>query len=97
MEILTGRKTRLILFVAALAFLLVFATTAGHVWHHHTSAESAANCPFCHLGHQTPQPTANAQVVTTFLTVGSTSCFEKLANFSSPYFPHFSSRAPPAA
>ncbi len=34
------------------AGIFLFAMTAGGVWHHHTSAESQAACPICHLTHQ---------------------------------------------
>lgn len=35
----------------ALVALLVVATTAGMVWHHHANSNDT-NCPICHLNHQ---------------------------------------------
>ena len=37
----------------ALVLLLVFATGVVSDWNHHSPSDDA-NCPYCHLGHQTP-------------------------------------------
>ncbi len=55
MSILRNVKTRRIIFAVFLAVLLVTATTAGSVWHHHNSVTAGSSCPICHLSHQTAQ------------------------------------------
>ena len=55
MSILRNVKTRRIIFALFLAVLLVTATTAGSVWHHHNSIAASSSCPICHLSHQTAQ------------------------------------------
>jgi len=37
----------------ALVMLLVFATGVVSDWNHHSPSDDV-NCPYCHLGHQTP-------------------------------------------
>jgi hypothetical protein len=37
----------------ALVLLLIFATGVVSDWNHHSPSDDA-NCPYCHLGHQTP-------------------------------------------
>lgn len=48
------QPVRLAVTAMAVLMLLVFATTLGSVWHHHTTS-SEATCPICHLNHQPVQ------------------------------------------
>ena len=80
----------------ALIALLVFATGVVSDWHHDSSTNDA-QCPYCHLGHQTPiQPEADLSV--TVLNAVAPVILPGDALFpTSPVFSQTAPRAPPSA
>jgi hypothetical protein len=80
----------------ALVALLVFATGVVSDWNHHDSTKDA-RCPYCHLGHQTPNQ-QEAPLCAAFLkAVDSLPLPEDVIQSSSPIFSQTAPRAPPAA
>ena len=47
------KTTRIVGISLALVALLIFATGVVSDWNHQSPSDDA-NCPYCHLGHQTP-------------------------------------------
>jgi hypothetical protein len=80
----------------ALIVLLVFATGVVSDWNHH-SASDDANCPYCHLGHQTPVQLDVAPSVSLLKPVASLPLPEDFVPTTGPVFSRTAPRAPPAA
>jgi hypothetical protein len=80
----------------AVITLLVFATIVVTGWHHHDSVNDA-QCPYCHLGHQTAEQAEVSQDITPRLSVSGWSLPEALVVAISPVFSLTASRAPPTA
>ena len=94
---MTVRKTIRLLGVSlALLVLLVFATGVVSDWNHQSPSDDA-NCPYCHLGHQTPAQLDVAPSVSLLKPVASLPLPEDIVPATSPVFSQTSPRAPPAA
>jgi len=91
------RKTLRILGVSlALVALLVFSTGVVSDWHHDISTNDA-QCPYCHLGHQTPiQPEASL-CVAVLNPVATVILAEVALPPAGSVFSQTSPRAPPTA
>ena len=79
----------------ALVMLLVFATGVVSDWNHHSPSDDA-NCPYCHLGHQTPAQLEVAPSVSLLKPVASLSLPEDIIPAAGPVFSQTAPRAPPA-
>jgi len=94
---MNARKIIRILGVSlALIALLIFATDSVSDWYHDNSA-NAAQCPFCHLSHQTAVQPETAQCVNVLLLVASLPLPEDAIPATRPVFSQTAPRAPPAA
>jgi hypothetical protein len=80
----------------ALVALLVFATVGISSWHHHDSANDA-QCPYCHLGHQTAAQPETSQRVFVLLPLASLPLPEDSSVVAPPVSSRTASRAPPSA
>jgi ABC-type dipeptide/oligopeptide/nickel transport system permease component len=80
----------------ALVVLLVFSTGVVSDWNHH-SASDDANCPYCHLGHQTPAQFIAAPSVILLKPVASLLLPQDAAPPTDHVFLQTAPRAPPAA
>jgi hypothetical protein len=94
---MTARKMIWIIGLSlALIALLVFATGVVSDWHHDNST-SDAQCPYCHLGHQTPiQPETNL-CVSVLNPVAAIVSQAEIAFPAGPVFSQTAPRAPPVA
>jgi Protein of unknown function (DUF2946) len=79
-----------------LVLLLVFATGVVSDWNHQSPRDDA-NCPYCHLGHQTPAQFVVAPSVSLLKPVASLPLPEDAILATGPVFSQTSPRAPPAA
>jgi len=94
---MTVRKTIRVLGVSlALIALLLFATVTVSGWHHHESTNDA-QCPYCHLGHQTAAQPETSHRVAVLLRLSSLPLPEDSAPAISAVSSHIASRAPPSA
>jgi hypothetical protein len=94
---MTTRKTIRILGISlALVVLLVFSTGVVSDWNHH-SASDDANCPYCHLGHQTPAQFIAAPSVILLKPVASLPLPQDAGPATDHVFSQTAPRAPPAA
>ena len=94
---MTVRKAIRILGVSlTLMALLVFATGVVSDWNHHDSTNDA-NCPYCHLGHQTPNQLEAPLCVSVLKPVASLPLVEDVGPATGPDFSQTAPRAPPAA
>jgi hypothetical protein len=80
----------------ALVVLLVFATGVVSDWNHQSPRDDA-NCPYCHLGHQTPAQLDVAPSVSLLKSIASIPLPEDFVPATGPVFSQTSPRAPPAA
>jgi hypothetical protein len=80
----------------ALVALLVFATGVVSDWNHHDSTKDA-RCPYCHLGHQTPNQQAAPFCVAVLKPVASLPLPEDAVPAKGPVFSQTAPRAPPSA
>jgi hypothetical protein len=80
----------------ALVALLVFATGVVSDWHHDSSTNDA-QCPYCHMGHQTPVQPETALCITVLNPVGSAILPADALFPASPVFSQAAPRAPPSA
>ncbi|HEV2299189.1 MAG TPA: hypothetical protein VGR72_11810 [Candidatus Acidoferrales bacterium] len=96
MNMSKGRKTRLAVFVAVVAMLLVVAATTGCVWHHHATASAETSCPVCHLGHQSFQQPAVIQTAPTLIQAGPGPVLLDPLFVRGPVSSRAPTRAPPA-
>jgi hypothetical protein len=78
----------------ALVVLLVFATGVVSDWNHHSPSDDA-NCPYCHLGHQTPAQLDVAPPVFLLKPIASLPLPEDAILATGPVFSQTSPRAPP--
>jgi hypothetical protein len=94
---MTAKKTIRLLGVSlALLVLLVFATGVVSDWNHQSPSDDA-NCPYCHLGHQTPVQLEVAPSVSLLKPVASLPLPEDIIPAIGPVFSQTAPRAPPAA
>jgi len=94
---MTVRKTVRLLGVSlALIVLVVFATGVVSDWNHQSPSDDA-NCPYCHLGHQTPVQLEVAPSVSLLKPIASLPLPEDIVPATGPDFSQTSPRAPPAA
>jgi Protein of unknown function (DUF2946) len=94
---MTLRKTiRLVGVSLALLTLLIFATGVVSDWNHQSPSDDA-NCPYCHLGHQTPVQLVVAPLVSLLKPVASVPFPQDLHPATGPVFSQTSPRAPPAS
>jgi hypothetical protein len=92
---MTARKTIRLLGVSlALLALLVFATGVVSDWNHQSPSDDA-NCPYCHLGHQTPAQLEVAPSVSLLKPVASLPLPEDFVPATGPVFSQTAPRAPP--
>jgi len=80
----------------ALVLLLVFATGVVSDWNHHSLSDDA-NCPYCHLGHQTPAQLVVAPSVLLLKPIASLPLPEDIVQATGSVFSQTAPRAPPAA
>lgn len=80
----------------ALVLLLVFATGVVSDWNHQSPSDDA-NCPYCHLGHQTPAQLTVAPSVSLLKPIASLPLPNDIIPAAGPVFSQTSPRAPPAA
>ena len=93
----TVRKTfRLLGISLALVLLLVFATGVVSDWNHHSPSDDA-NCPYCHLGHQTPSELSVTPTVGLLRPIAFLPLPEVEARHFGPVFCQTAPRAPPVA
>ena len=94
---MTVRKTIRILGVSlTLIVLLVFATGVVSDWNHQSPSDDA-NCPYCHLGHQTPVRLEVSPSVSLLKPVASLPLPEDVDLVTGPVFSQTAPRAPPTA
>ena len=79
-----------------LVALLVFATGVVSDWHHDSSTNDA-QCPYCHMGHQTPIQPETGLSVTVLNPVASIILQVDVLPPASPVFSQTAPRAPPSA
>lgn len=80
----------------ALVVLLIFATGVVSDWNHQGPSDDA-NCPYCHLGHQTPAQLDVAPSVSLLKPVASLPLPEDFVLATGPVFSRTAPRAPPTA
>jgi hypothetical protein len=91
------RKTIRLLGVSlALVVLLVFATGVVSDWNHRGPSDDA-NCPYCHLGHQTPVRLEVAPSVSLLKPIASLPLPGDIVRATAPVFSQTAPRAPPSA
>lgn len=95
-KVLLNRKARRIIFTISLALLLVMATTAGSVWHHHASNTAESTCPICHLGHQAAQQPVVMPSAPALFVVASQSPVLGPVLRATPVLSSLATRAPPS-
>jgi hypothetical protein len=78
-----------------LVLLLVFATGVVSDWNHR-SPSHGANCPYCHLGHQTPVQLVVAPSVLLLKPIASLPSPDDIILATGAAFSQTSPRAPPA-
>lgn len=94
---MTVRKTIRILGISlALLALLVFATGVVSDWHH-DSSKNDARCPYCHLGHQTPNQAEAPLCVVVLKPAASLPLPDDAIQATGPVFSQTAPRAPPSA
>ena len=94
---MNAQKTiRLLAVSLTLLVLLVFATGVVSDWNHH-SASDDANCPYCHLGHQTPVQLDVAPSVSLLKPVASLPLPQDTRLVTDHVFSQTAPRAPPAS
>jgi hypothetical protein len=94
---MTVRKTIRLLGVSlALLVLVVFATGVVSDWNHQSPSDDA-NCPYCHLGHQTPAQLEVAPTVSQLKPIASLPLPEVMVPATGPVFSQTAPRAPPTA
>ncbi|HXP80159.1 MAG TPA: DUF2946 family protein [Verrucomicrobiae bacterium] len=80
----------------ALVVLLVFATGVVSDWHH-GGASDDAQCPYCHLGHQTPVQLQVAPSMSLLKPISSLPLPDDNVLATGPVFSRTAPRAPPIA
>ena len=94
---MTLQKTIRLLGVSlVLLVLVVFATGVVSDWNHQSPSDDA-NCPYCHLGHQTPAQLAVAPSVSLLKPLASLPLPEDTIPPTGPVFSQTSPRAPPTS
>ena len=94
---MTARKTIRLLGVSlALLALLVFATGVVSDWHHGGASDNA-QCPYCHLGHQTPAQLEVTPSAPLLKPIASLPLPEDIVLATGSVFSQTAPRAPPAA
>jgi len=94
---MTVQKTIRFLGVSlALVLLLIFATGVVSDWNHQSPSDDA-NCPYCHLGHQTPAQLTVAPSESLLKPIASLPLPDDIIPAAGPVFSQTSPRAPPAA
>jgi hypothetical protein len=91
------RKTiRILGVLLTLAVLLVFATGVVSDWNHQ-GPSGDANCPYCHLGHQTPVQPEIPLAALSLKPIASLPLPEDIVLATDPIFSQTAPRAPPSA
>jgi hypothetical protein len=91
------RKTiRILGVLLTLAVVLVFATGVVSDWNHQGPSDDA-NCPYCHLGHQTPVQPEIAPAALSLKPIASLPLPEDIVPAAGPLFSQTAPRAPPSA
>jgi hypothetical protein len=94
---MTVRKTIRLLGVSlTLLVLLVFATGVVSDWNHQSPSDDA-NCPYCHLGHQTPVQLEVAPSASLLKPIALLPLPEDILHATVPVFSQAAPRAPPSA
>jgi hypothetical protein len=91
-----GKTVRILGISLALIALLVFATGVVSDWNHHDSTNDA-QCPYCHLGHQTPNQLEVTLCVSVLKPVASLPLPEDAVPSAGPALLQTAPRAPPSA
>lgn len=96
MTALKPKNAPRILFTILLALLFVTATTAGSLWHHHSSSVAESTCPICHLGHQAAEQPVVIKAAPVLSAVGpQLPLADPVVEFA-PSVSRLASRAPPS-
>ena len=90
------KAIRYLVVTAALVALLVFATTLGSVFHHHTGSTDT-NCSICHLTHQPVERPLVAHRAPVLAAVARHVEQREPDLVSGPQLPRLPARAPPSA
>jgi hypothetical protein len=92
---MTVKKTIRLLGVSlTLVVLLIFTTGVVGDWNHQ-SAKDGVNCPYCHLGHQTPARFAVAPFVSLRKSVAPLALPEEIVQATGAVISQTAPRAPP--
>jgi hypothetical protein len=89
------KAIRYLVVPVALVALLVFATTLGSVWHHHTNS-SDTSCSICHLTHQPIERPLVGNRAPALATLGQQFEPQEPGFVSRPMARRIPARAPPA-
>lgn len=89
-------KARRIIFALTMALLLLVATSAGNVWHHHKSSAAESNCPICHLGHQAAEQPVVIKAAPVLFAIGPQLPLPDPVVEFAPAVSTLASRAPPS-
>jgi len=88
------RVIRLLIVSLTLMVLLIFATGIVSDWNHQSPSDDA-NCPYCHLGHQTPVRLEVAPSVSLLKPIASLPLPDEIVPATGPVFSQTAPRAPP--
>jgi hypothetical protein len=88
------KPVRILGVLLTLVLLLVFATGVVSDWNHHGPSDDA-NCPYCHLGHQTPAQLEVAPSVSRLKPIASLPLPEVIVPAMVPVVSRSAPRAPP--
>ena len=88
------RVIRLLIVSLTLMVLLIFATGIVSDWNHQSPSDDA-NCPYCHLGHQTPVRLEVATSVSLLKPIASLPLPDEIVPATGPVFSQTAPRAPP--
>jgi hypothetical protein len=88
------RVIRLLIVSLTLMVLLIFATGIVSDWNHQSPSDDA-NCPYCHLGHQTPVQLEVAPSVSLLKPIASLPLPDEIVPASGTVFSQTAPRAPP--
>jgi len=91
------RTIRNVIGLTALLGLLLFATFAGEVLHHHDAASPDSHCQICHLSHQFLERVATGQRAASPELLGSLPAPQDPFFVINPRAPLLGTRAPPTA
>jgi hypothetical protein len=93
-RVMDWKTIRLLGVSLTLVLLLIFATGVVSDWNHQSPSDDA-NCPYCHLGHQTPAQLVVAPAVSFLKPIASLPLPDYIILTTGPVFSQTAPRAPP--